>query len=356
METIYHIGLDQHKKFSQVAVTDNGGKVKENTQVENTVENIREFFEKIPRTSIITMEATGDWYWMYDLLEDLGFKVKLAHPRKVRLIAEAAIKTDKIDCVTLAQLERTNFLPESYVPTKEVRDLRELMRHRCSLVGFKTSLKNKVHALLAKRGIRHEFLTDIFGKAGREFLGQTELPVIYRLKMDTYMKLIDQLQAEAKALEKIIKEKAIKEDKYAKILLTIPGISYISAMFLSAEIADINRFKNYKKLCSYAGLASSTDQSAEKMRHGHIIKESNRYIRTVLVEAVYKAMKQDPHLAQKYYKLAKRRGNNKAKIAIARKMLVSIYFMLKENKPYKIRGIEGNKSKNYIINDLELPA
>lgn len=356
MEAIYHIGLDQHKEFSQVAVIDSNGNVKENTRVINRVENIREFFEKIPRSSIITMEATGDWYWMYDLLEQLGFKVKLAHPRKVRLIAEAAIKTDKIDCEVLAQLERTNYLPESYVPTKEVRDLRELMRHRSSLVRLKTSLKNKVHALLSKRGIRHEFLTDIFGKAGRAFLEQIELPAIYKLKMDAYLKLIDQLQEEAKSLEKIIKLKAITEDKYAKILLTVPGISYISAMFLSAEIADIERFKNYKKLCSYAGLASSTDQSADKLRQGHIIKESNKYIRTVLAEAVYKAIKQDPHLAHKYYRLAKRRGNNKAKIAIARKMLVSIFFMLKENKPYRIRDIEGNKSKNYMKINLEQPA
>ena len=356
MEAIYHIGLDQHKEFSQVAVVDSNGNVKENTRVINRVENIREFFEKIPRSSIITMEATGDWYWMYDLLEQLGFKVKLAHPRKVRLIAEAAIKTDKIDCEVLAQLERTNYLPESYVPKKEVRDLRELMRHRSSLVRLKTSLKNKVHALLAKRGIRHEFLTDIFGKAGRAFLEQIELPEIYKLKMVAYLKLIDQLQEEAKALEKMIKLKAITEDKYAKILLTVPGISYISAMFLSAEIADIERFKNYKKLCSYAGLASSTDQSADKLRQGHIIKESNKYIRTVLAEAVYKAIKQDPHLAHKYYRLAKRRGNNKAKIAIARKMLVSIFFMLKENKPYRIRDIEGNKSKNYMKINLEMPA
>jgi len=356
MEAIYHIGLDQHKKFSQVAVIDNDGNVKENTRVINTVENISEFFEKIPKTSVITMEATGDWYWLYDLLEELGYKIKLAHPKKVRLIAESAIKTDKIDCAALAQLERTNFLPESYVPSKEVRDLRELMRHRCSLVGLKTSLKNRVHALLAKRGIRHEFLTDIFGKAGREFLGQIILPAIYKLKLDGYLKLIDQLQEEAKALEKIIKVKAIKEDKYAKILLTVPGISYISAMFLSAEIADIDRFKNYKKLCSYAGLVSSTDQSADKFRQGHIIKESNKYIRTVLAEAVYKAIKQDPHLAHKYYRLAKRRGNNKAKIAIARKMLVSIYFMLKENKPYRIRDIEGNKCKNYMKINLEIPA
>ena len=353
MEAIYHIGLDQHKKFSQVAVTDWNGAVKENSRVDNTVESIKKFFQEIPKTAIITMEATGDWYWLYDVLEELGFKVKLAHPRKVRLIAEAAVKTDKTDCETLAQLERTNYLPESYVPTKEVRELRELMRHRCSLVGLKTSLKNKVHALLAKRGIRHEFLTDIFGKAGREFLEQVEVPAIYRLKLDAYLKLIDQLQQEAKALEKIIKQKAIKEDKYAQLLLTIPGISYISAMFLSAEIADINRFKNYKKICSYAGLASSTDQSADKMRHGHIIKESNRYIRTVLVEAVYKAIKQDPHLSHKYNRLAKRRGINKAKIAIARKMLVSIYFMLKENKPYRIRDIEGNKSKNYLKLKLE---
>jgi len=356
MEAIYHIGLDQHKKFSQVAVIDKDGKVEENTRVMNTGNNIREFFEKIPKTSIITMEATRDWYWMYDLLEELGFKVKLAHPRKVRLIAEAAIKTDKIDCEILAQLERTNYLPESYVPTKEVRDLRELMRHRSSLVGLRTSLKNKVHALLAKRGICHEFLTDIFGKAGREFLGQIELPVIYKFKLDIYLKLIDQLQEETKVLEKIIKEKALKEDKYAKILMTVPGIAHISAMFLSAEIADIGRFKNYKKLCSYAGLASSTDQSADKVRHGHIIKESNKYIRTVLVEAVYKAMQKDPHLAQKYYKLAKRRGANKAKIAIARKMLISIFYMLKEEKPYLIRKVEFNTGKNYIENNLEMPA
>lgn len=356
MEAIYHIGLDQHKDFSQLAVVDSAGAVKENTRVINTNDHIREFFLDIPKTSIVTMEATGNWYWLYDLLEDIGLKVKLAHPRKVRLIAEAAIKTDKIDCETLAHLERINYLPESYVPSKEIRELRELMRHRSSLVWIKSSLKNKVHALLSKRGLKHEFLTDIFGKAGREFLSQIELPKIYRLELDGYLKLIDQLQAEIKALEKIVKQKAVKDNKYALLLLTVPGISYVSALSLAAEIADIKRFKNYKKLCSYAGLASSTDQSADKIRHGHIIKESNKYIRTVLVEATHKAIRQDPHLSHKYFNLAKKRGNNKARIAIARKMLVSIYFMLTENKPYRIRDIEGNKSKNYLIKNLELPV
>jgi transposase len=117
----------------------------------------------------VTIEAVRNWYWLYELLEELGVAVKLVHPRKVRLIAESKNKSDKVDALVLAQLERTDYLPQAYIPPRPVRDMRELLRYRLVLVRLRTSLKNRIHALLDKLGIQQSF-TDLFGKAGRKFL------------------------------------------------------------------------------------------------------------------------------------------------------------------------------------------
>lgn len=335
MEKVYHIGLDVHRRFSQVAVLDETGKLVEKARLDNDPEQFMAYLERFPKKTAVSLEATLGWEWVGDLLESKGFDVNLANPLKVKLIAESTIKTDTVDAVTLAQLERTDFLPCCYLPSQQVRAKKELLRHRFALVAVRRSLKNRVHSILAKRGIQHHF-SDLFGVAGRKFLAALELPAVYRRAMDNYLGLIDQLEKMIQDQEKQIRA-TVKETPEAKLLLSIPGIAHISALLLAAEIGEINRFSSPGKLASYAGLVPTTSQSGDKTHHGHIKKDSNKYIRWILIEAVDKAIRSDPGLAQFYFKIARKKGKPKARVAIARKLLQSIYYMLKKNEPYKTR-------------------
>jgi transposase len=236
-------------------------------------EKIREYFSHIGQDGTVTLEATRNWYWLFELLEEEGLRVKLAHPSKVRLIAEARIKTDSIDASTLAHLERTGYLPEAYIPSRDVRDNRELLRYRLSLVRIRTSLKNRIHAILDKLGINHPFF-DLFGKKGREFLRALSLRDVYRKELDGYLSTIEFLDEILKGITKRI-QTSLEKDPQAELLMSIPGISYLTAHLLLCEIGDIQRFPSAKRLCSYAGIVPGTHQSADHIWHGPITKQGN---------------------------------------------------------------------------------
>ncbi len=337
MKEEYHIGVDLHKKFSQVAVLDKKGEVLANKRVPNNPDLLAEHFSDFPKETPVTLEATIGYEWMSDLLTDIGLKVNLANPRKVRLIAESTIKTDKVDAITLAQLERADFLPLSYLPPQEVRDTRELLRHRIKLVSVRRGMKNRIHAILAKRGILHYPVKDLFGKTGREYLKSLSLPPVYRTEVNSYLSLIDQIDKLLIQREKEIKKQVIKENPAANLLLSIPGISYFSALLIVSEIGDVNRFPSHKKLVSYAGLTGTISESADKSHHGRLKKDSNRYIRWILIEAADHAVRKDPKLFRFYRKILATRGTNKARVAVAHKLLISIYYMLKNKEEYQIR-------------------
>jgi len=331
VERIY-IGLDLHRKYSQVAVMDSSGRVLEEGRLENEREEIEGYFSGLSGEVKVAVEATGNWYWLVDLLESCGCEVWLAHPKNVKAIASAKIKTDKIDARVLGHLLRTDYLPTAYIPSVAVRDRRELLRYRCFLVRHRTSLKNRLHSLIAKRGISHPF-SDLFGKAGREWLCQLELPDIYLEEIEGIMEIIDQLEMKVKGLEKKIRER-VEEDHLALLLLSVPGVGYFSSLLILAEIADIDRFCDAKHLCSYAGLVPSVHSSGGKTRYGRITKEGSGWLRWVLIQAVPKAIKKDPHLQRYYQDLTKKHGKKIAKVAVARKLLKSIYHMLKRKEPY----------------------
>jgi len=329
-----HIGLDMHKQFSAVAVLDDAGAVLERcTLHHDDPTKLAEYFGRLGGDGTVTMEATRGWYWLADLIESEGLTVKLAHPAKVRLIADARIKTDKIDAWVLAHLERLGFLPESYIPPQEVRDRRELLRYRLGLVSLTTGLKNRVHALLAKLGIMSR-QTDLFGKSGREFLAGLKLRDVYRRVLDGWLATIDFLACEVKRVTSELRAE-LKEDFRAELLKSTPGVGVLTAYLLLAEIGDIGRFSSAKRLCSYAGLVPRTYQSGGKNWQGGITRQGNRYIRYAMVEAAQVATRKDAALDLFYQRLKREKGAGKARVAVARKLLVAVYHILKRSEPYR---------------------
>lgn len=335
-----YAGIDLHRRFSQIAVVDQEGELLKSDRVDNDLGKFSEFFDGLNRPVEVVIEATGNWFWLLDLLEENNIEATLAHPLKTKAIASAKIKTDSIDAETLAQLLRTNLVPEAYIATQKERELRDLLRYRWSLVRERTLLKNKIHSVLAKFNLGLDFEgTDLFGRKGRMYLSESALPnlkPLYQEIIKEYLSLIDEYERRIKEADKKV-EKEARIDPQTKLLLTIPGVSYQTALLLSAEIGDFTRFKSAKKLVGYVGLAPSTYASAGKTRHGRITKQGNPYVRWALVQTAHRIVRADPYLKSFYERVARRSGTKKAKVAVARKVLVSAYYMIERNEKYRIR-------------------
>jgi len=200
------VGVDLHRRRSQIAIIDQDGELALSRRIVNDPATFTELLGD-PDGTHVALEATYGWEWLADLLQEAGYQVHLAHPLRTRAIAAARVKTDAVDAKTLAHLLRTGLLPEAYIAPPELRDLRELLRHRAVLTRMRTAVKNRVHALLARQGIRPEH-TDLFGKAGRECLASLELPDGSRRRLDSLLSLIGDFDREITATTREIDARA----------------------------------------------------------------------------------------------------------------------------------------------------
>lgn len=197
-------------------------------------------------------------------------------------------------------------MAESYVP-REVRDLRALVRYRASLVRARTAIKNRVHSLLDRYGLKHGF-SDLFGKAGLEWLRSLELSPLDRLILDGYIEHIECLNRLIRNVEGEIDRRA-SMDEDVRLLLSLTGVGVYTALLIKSEIGDIRRFPNCKKLVSWAGLAPSLHQSGNVEYHGRITKQGSRLLRWVMVEAARTAVRYDCRLREFYERVRRRRGD-----------------------------------------------
>ena len=230
------VGIDLHRRRSQIAIIDEHGELALSRRIVNDRDTFRELLGD-PDGTHVALEATYGWEWLAELLEEAGYDVHLAHPLRTQAIAAARVKTDAVDAKTLAHLLRTGLLPEAYIAPPELRDLRELLRHRAVLTRMRTAVKNRVHALLARQGILPEH-TDLFGKAGREFLASLELPEGSRRRLDSLMSLIGDFDREITATTREIDARA-KADERVHVLCQIRGVGRYTAMLIIAEVGDV---------------------------------------------------------------------------------------------------------------------
>jgi transposase len=327
-----YTGLDLHRSFSYITTMNDKGEIVGQKKLPSNGE-IAEFLKEFDDAMEVAIEASPSWYWLYDNLEGEGFDVKLSHPLKTKAIAYAKVKTDKVDSVTLAHLLRSDLLPLSYVPEKSVRLNRELLRYRASLVKIQTGVKNKIHTILAKNNVSHDY-TDLFGKEGMVFLRSLTLPDNYKIALEGYLTVLDAVREEIRLASSKVKQLA-EEDQGAVLLMTIPGVGYYSALMIKSEMGDVKRFPSAKQLCSYAGLVPSTYASGNTCYHGHITKQGSRWLRWILIEAAIHAVKRAGPLRRFYFKIERKKGGKVAKVATARKLLEWIYHMMRDNKSFK---------------------
>jgi transposase len=316
------VGIDLHRSRSHVAVIDEDGELSLSRRIANEPDVFLELLGGLSGETRIAVEATYGWEWLAELLEDAGYELHLAHPLRTKAIASARVKTDAVDARTLAHLLRADLLPEAYVAPRELRDLRDLrdlLRQRVVLTQMRTALKNRVHALIARQGIGHGH-TDLFGRAGHATLDRMPLRPEPRRRLEVLLRLIADFDREIDALAKEI-DRLAKHDPRIEVLTQIRGIGRYIAMLIIAEVGEVERFPSARHLCAWAGLTTTVRSSDGKARLGHISRLGSSTLRWALVEAAQHTQRGGGPLRESFERIAKRRGRQVAKVAVARKML-----------------------------------
>jgi transposase len=325
-----YVGIDLHRNRSQIAVLDWDGEQLLSRRIVNDPDVFRELLHGLGDDAQIALEATYGWEWLADLLEEAGYELHLAHPLRTKAIAAARVKTDAVDARTLAHLLRADLLPEAYIAPRELRDLRDLLRHRVALTRMRSALKQRVGAILAKHGIARPY-SNLFGPGGSRFLAELELREGPRRRLDSLLALIAAFDREINTTTQEIEQRA-SEDPYVDVLCQIRGVGRYIAMLVIAEVGDITRFPSARHLCAWAGLTPTVRSSDGKARLGHISGQGSPALRWALVEAAQHAPTGGGPLRQSYERIAKRRGKQVAKVAVARKILTLCYYGLRDGE------------------------
>ena len=334
----YEIGLDLHKKFSVLAVNKSGTCI-ETIKLPNDRLVFDTYFSNFKKhTYRVTFESSSAYYWLVDYFNDNKIPFIMSNPFLNRAIANVRTKNDKYDAQTLAELTRADLIARCFVPEQSIRHLRSLVFYRSKLIAMRTRLKNMVHTMLAKYNYQAPY-QDIFGTLGRRWIASCTLPDVFRTLLSDTLDILDDLDQRLAPYRKMLYHR-IKDHPYYRILKTVSGIDVINAAVLIARIGTIDRFKNVDKFVRYAGFAVNTRASAGVLHAGHINKKSDRYIRTALVEASWLTIRKDAALAAFYEHVKAQKGSGCAIVAVGRKLSRSIYFMLKNNRPYKERRMQ----------------
>jgi transposase len=333
-----HAGLDLSRKRLDVCLIGEDGEIAGRLAAPPDVDGLRGLVRRVapcgePVRGVI--ESMTGARFVHDRLEELGWEVLIADAQRVKGLAPLACKTDRIDAQVLAVLSHRDLVPVIWLPDPRVRREREQARFRLHLVKHKSMLKNRIHSTMITFG--HPCpVTDLFGVAGRELLDRFEVPQPWRATIDASLLLIDDLERRIDQINRELKAGGA-DHPYVPLLLTAPGIGWVLAFTIAAEIGDINRFATPKKLCGYTGLCPRVHQSGEKDRRGPLTKQGPKYLRWAMLEATMHAL-QHPAYRARYQRnkqrLGKQRGAKVAQIDIARKLTEAIWHMLTRNKPF----------------------
>lgn len=314
-----YVGVDVAVKESQITVMDEAGKVLQRKRVPSSQAGIQEALGQYQESMKAVLEASYNWGPIYDWLAEVADEVVLAHPTKVRAIAEARIKTDAIDSETLAHLLRADLIPAAHAPSKEVRARKRVLRQRMFFVRIQTMLKNRLHALLSQHALERPAVSDLYGKAGLAWLRALQLPEPDGRLLQEELGFLEVVQQRIKVTDGLINELAAG-DEAVTWLASLPGIGPFFSVLLRYEVDDISRFREAKKFASYTGLVPSTYASGQRQVHGRLTKQGNKYLRWAFIEAVTPAICSSAFLRRYYEKLKARLGAKEARTATARKL------------------------------------
>ena len=323
------VGMDLHRRRSVVVRMTETGDHLETVRISNDPGYLAQVMARAGEAPEVVLEATYGWYWAADALAELGANVHLAHPLGVKMFSYRRVKNDERDASDLADLLRMGRLPEAWIAPPATRELRGWVRHRAKLVGLRSNLKCQVHGVLAGAGVGVP-MSDLFGVGGQKMLATTRLATESRARVDSAMRLIEQLDFEVELFAKLVAGR-LRTDPGYQAIQAIPGIGPVLAGVFVAEIGDITRFPGRAQLASWAGLTPKHRESDTTVHRGRITKQGSRLVRWAAVEAVQR-VPAHTRLGQLRERVGQRRGRNIGVIAAARELTGMVFYGLRDHQ------------------------
>jgi transposase len=311
-----YAGCDLHKQTISICIVNPARQiVKRERLLCANEEAIRRFFEGLGEFEAV-VEATASYEWFVRLIEPLAHRVVLAHPKKLRVIAESTRKSDTLDAQVLAEFLALDMIPASYRPTPRQRDHRQLVRQRDRIQKRLTSAKNRIRRMLANYNADRP---QLFNAEGLAFLQQVRLSAADRFSMNQFLEEYDFGRRQ-----------------------TIPGVGFVTAEVILAELADIARFRSQSRVAAYAGLAPGQRESAGKRQELHLEKAGSGLLRATMIEAAWRLVRLSPRWKGNYEKLKARLKAKKAIVAVARRQLTLVAAILQTGRPYSASYVPGS--------------
>ena len=325
------VGCDLHTRYQQVAMLDDETGELVERRLEHESGEARAFYAALSGPVRVGVEATGYTRWFERMLRELGHELWIGDAAQIRAAMVRKQKTDARDAAHVLEMLLTERFPCIWRPTMVERDLRQLVWHRQKLVWMRVSVSNQLHALAMGEGVCRK--KKLFTKKGRAELESLALDPWASHRRQELLKMLDQFDESLKDLDSAVAEQA-EQNAAAVLLMTHPGVGPVTSLAFVLTIGPVERFQRSKQVVSYLGLNPREHSSGGKQRLGAISKQGNPMMRSLLVEAGHTAARLDGELKQDYQRLKLRRGGGVAKVAIARKLAVRMYWMLRSQASY----------------------
>ena len=325
------IGCDFHTRYQQIAMlnTETGELLERRLEHENG--QGRRFYAQLPKPVRVGMEATGFTQWFEQMLAELGHELWVGDAAEIRASVVRKQKTDTRDAAHILELLVQERFPRIWIPTAAERDMRHLVLHRVKLVQMRTKVMNQLHALAMGQGLCRK--KKLWSPVGRQELEALRLGPWASRRRQELLQLLDQFQISIAELDRAVQQQAASHSA-AALLMTHPGVGPVTSLAFALTLGPSHRFRRGKQVASYLGLNPHENSSGGQQRMGPISKQGNSLMRWLLVEAGQSAVRGDPQLRRVYQRLKFRRGSSVAKVAIARKLAVRLYWMLRSQVDY----------------------
>lgn len=326
------IGVDFHVRQQTIAMFDTETKELIKKTLEHEGEQVREFYSALPHPVRVGIEASGSMYWFLDLLEELGIDRQVGHPAKIRAAEPRKQKYDGRDALLLLRLQLENRFPSIWVPSKELQDLRALLRHRHQWVRMRTRVQNALQAIAVSHGLRRG--PSLWSQTGQHAIASLPLAPHATHRRNELQTLYGTLSTKIDELDERVKDQALQRSG-AKLLLTHPGVGPVTALATDAFLGDPARFDDSKALTSYIGIIPSEYSSGGQQRLGGLSKQGNPLLRFLWCEAGMHAARRDPELKRFYLRKLQQKGLGKARVAVGRKLGIRLWVMLRDQIDYQ---------------------
>jgi transposase len=325
------VGCDLHTRYQQIAMLDQETGELIERRLEHATGEAKAFYAGLMGEVRVGIEATGHTRWFERMLAELGQELWIGDAAQIRASMVRKQKTDARDAAHLLELLESGRFPRIWRPTMAERDLRQLVWHRQKLVWMRTAVSNQLHSLAMGEGVCRK--KKLFTQKGRAELESLALDRWASYRRQELLRMLDQLDHSLEELDGAVAGQA-EQSPAAALLMTHPGVGPVTSLAFVLTIGPVERFERSKQVVSYLGLNPREHSSGGKQRLGSISKQGNPMMRSLLVEAGHTAARLDAELRQDYQRLKLRRGSGVAKVAIARKLAVRMYWMLRSQANY----------------------